>query len=376
MIIKNGLVFTPQGFEKRDIQIDASHRIAAQISPSDMDIFDAVGCYVVPGFIDIHTHGAVGADFCDADPEGLSRIAAYFKSCGITSFCPTSMTLPEERLKKIFASASRMIEAQSNKDVKTQAKVVGINMEGPFIATSKKGAQKADYIRNPDNAMFFRLFHGCQDQIKFVTLAPELPGSLEFIDAVKNFVSVSLGHSACNYDTAKDAFSHGANHTTHLFNAMEPLFHRNPGIPGAAADACAASSDNFIELICDGIHIHPSMVRNAFRLFGEDHVILISDSMRACGMEDGTYELGGQDVHKHGFHATLADGTLAGSVTNLFVCFKNAVSFGVPLHAALKAVTINPAKSLHMENEIGQLSPGMAGDVLVLSRDLELLKLF
>lgn len=373
MIIKNGLVFTPQGFEEKEIQIDASHKIAEQIDDSDSEIFDAKGAYVVPGFIDIHIHGAVGADFCDADEKGLCRMAVYLKSCGITSFCPTSMTLPFRRLEEIFASA---LQISSDSSKTEQANIVGINMEGPFISPAKKGAQKEAYIKNPDIDAFLKLFHGCENKIKLVTLAPELSGSMEFIDSVKDMVSVSLGHSACDYETAKAAFSHGANHVTHLFNAMQPFLHRDTAIPGAAADACTASSDIFVEVICDGIHIHPSMIRSIFKLFGEDHVILISDAMRACGMPDGTYELGGQEVHKNGFHATLADGTLAGSATNLFQCFKNAAAFGIPLETALKAVTENPAKSIGMEQKIGKIAPGMEADILVLSKELELLKIF
>ena len=372
MILKNGFVFTQNGFEKRDLQINGLHRIAAEISSSDPQVFDVSGCYVVPGFIDIHTHGAVGCDFCDADVDGLKQIATYLKSCGITSFCPTSMTLPADRLQKIFQTASELMDAPAP----ASARIAGINMEGPFISASKRGAQKEDYIKNPDSAMFFSLFHGCQDRIKFVTLAPELFGSLDFITAVKDTVSVSLGHSAADFETAAAAFSHGADHVTHLFNGMEPMLHRDPGIAGAAADACSTSANVFVEVICDGIHIHPSMIRNTFRLFGEDHMILISDSMRACGMKDGIYELGGQKVKKSDCRATLTDGTLAGSVTNLFSCFQNAVSFGIPLTAALKAVTINPAKSLHMEHEIGQLLPGMEADVLVLSEDLKLMHVF
>lgn len=181
MIIKNGSVFTSDGFEKKDIAFDASHRIMAALPSTDPDVFDAEGCYVVPGFIDIHTHGAVGADFCDADLPGLKRMAAYLKSCGITTFCPTSMTLPPEKLEEIFKTASDLMDAPDP----AISRVAGINMEGPFISAEKRGAQKIDHIKNPDSSMFFSLFHGCQDRIKFVTLAPELPGSLSFIDAVK-----------------------------------------------------------------------------------------------------------------------------------------------------------------------------------------------
>lgn len=364
MIIKNGLVFEPTGtFVKRDVYTDGQ-QILAEKGSSDDKIIDAKDMYVLPGLVDVHIHGAVGCDFCDGDFEKLSKIAAYLKSNGITSFCPTSMTLPEDQLKTIF---------QSIKKVPTDAEyahIAGINMEGPFISPAKKGAQKESYIQNPSINMFRRLDDACDGAIRLVTLAPELNGSDSFIEEFHDTVSISLGHSAANYETASKAFALGANHVTHLFNAMPAFLHRDPGIIGAAADCAHAMA----EIISDGIHIHPSAIRNAFQMFGEDRMILISDAMRATGMEDGEYELGGQPVFKKGRHATLADGTLAGSATNLFDCMRGAIQFGVPATAAIKAATINPARSIGMEQTIGTLAPGARADIILVNKDFELVK--
>lgn len=364
MIIQNGLVFEESGaFVKRDLYIDASHKIAAAAPAGENERIDAEGLYVLPGLVDVHIHGAVGSDFCDGSEEGLAKIAAYLKTNGITSFCPTSMTLPLEDLKQIFASILTVPASQE------YASAVGIHMEGPFIAPAKKGAQKASYIIAPDIDAFYALQEACADKIRLITLAPEEEGSMEFIRALHEKVSISLGHSQADYETASKAYAAGANHVTHLYNAMMPLHHRDPGIIGAAADAPHV----FAEIICDGIHIHPSAVRAAFRLFGAERMVLISDAMRATGMEDGRYDLGGQEVIKNGSRATLADGTLAGSVTNLFSCMKNAVSFGIPLPDAVRAATLNPAKSIGAST-IGSLSVGKEADVLLVDKDLNLVR--
>lgn len=381
MVIRNGLVFTGSGtFAKGDLIIDRNHKITAVPKPKDAsdlevvgafafsypedeEMIDAEGLYVFPGLVDVHIHGAVGQDFCDGSQEGLTQIAAYLRSEGITSFCPTSMTLPAEELKEIFKSI------QSVATGREYARILGIHMEGPFIAPEKKGAQKASHIQKPDIPLFRDLNDACGGNIRLVTIAPEQPGSMEFIRELHDTVSISLGHSPAGYDTALKAFEIGACHATHLFNAMAPLHHRDPGIIGAAAD----SPHVMVEVICDGIHVHPAVIRTIFRIFGEDRVILISDSMRATGMTDGIYELGGQEVHKKGSRATLSDGTLAGSVTNLFDCLKNAVSFGIPLESAVKAATRNPARSIG-ENEIGVLAPGKEADVLLVDRDLNLVR--
>ena len=363
MIIKNGLVFDKSGvFEKRDLYIDAAHKIVERPEAGDTEVLDAGGSYVLPGLVDVHIHGAVGCDFCDGSGQGLSKIAAYLKARGVTSFCPTSMTLPTEELTEIFRSIREVPRE------KEYARIAGIHMEGPFIAPGKKGAQKASYIIEPDIAAFETMNEACGGNIRLVTIAPEAPGSMAFIEKLHDTVSISLGHSEADYEGASRAFQAGANHATHLFNAMNPLHHRDPGIIGAAFDSGA-----MVEIICDGIHVHPSVIRMVFAMFGDDRVILISDAMRATGMEDGVYELGGQDVYKNGNRATLADGTLAGSATNLFDCMRTAVSFGIPLESAIKAATLNPAKSIGMDT-IGSLSPGQEADVLLVDRELNLLQ--
>lgn len=363
MIIKNGLVFDKSGvFEKRDLYINAAHKIIERPESGDTEVLDAEGCYVLPGLVDVHIHGAVGCDFCDGSGEKLSKIAAYLKSHGITSFCPTSMTLPTEELTEIFRSVREVPKEQEF------AGIAGIHMEGPFIAPGKKGAQKASHIIEPDIAAFRAMNEASGGKVRLVTIAPEAPGSMEFIAELHDTVSISLGHSEADYEGALRAFRAGANHATHLFNAMNPLHHRDPGIIGAAFDSGA-----MVEIICDGIHVHPSVIRMVFAMFKDDRVILISDAMRATGMEDGVYELGGQDVFKKGNRATLADGTLAGSATNLFDCMRNAVSFGIPLESAVKAATCNPARSIGADT-IGGLSVGQEADVLLVDKDLKLLR--
>ena len=366
MIIKNGLVWKETGeFIERDLYIDdEKHIITCQGGCTEPTI-DASGLYVIPGLVDIHIHGAVGCDFSDGDAKGLSKIAEYLHSCGVTSFCPTSMTLPEEQLLKAFATINNVTDDNKH------AHIAGIHMEGPFLSPEKKGAQKEIYLKNPDIDMFNHLQNASGDNVRIITIAPELPGAMQFIREFHSGLTISLGHSCASYDIAREAFEAGADHVTHLFNAMPPLHHRNPGIIGAASDA----QSTMAEIICDGIHIHPSVIRNTFRMFGKDRMILISDAMRATGMEDGEYELGGQPVHKKGRFATLKDGTLAGSATNLFDCMKNAVEFGIPLAVAVKAATYNPAKSIGLEKNIGSLAAGARADVLLLDHDLNIVKI-
>lgn len=362
MIIKGGKVFQEDGsFLEQAIYIN-DHRLVDKAEyQDDGEVIDAEGLLVLPGLVDIHSHGAAGEDFSDGNPEGLKKILQYEKRCGITSYCPTSMTFPKERLRQIFASI---------KDAQTEdgATVVGINMEGPFLDPAKKGAHVEKWIAAPDVAFVRELNQDADGLVRLVTLAPNMDGAEEFIKEMHEEVCISLGHTAADYDCASRAMKLGAHHVTHLYNAMQPFGHRAPGLIGAAMD----DPECMVELICDGYHIHPSAIRAAFRMFGPERVILISDSMRATGMENGTYELGGQEVTVKDRKAVLKDGTLAGSATNLYGCMCKAVEFGIPLEQAIMAATANPARSIGIFDRVGSIRIGKQADLLLVSENLEL----
>ena len=359
MRLTGGRVFDPyKGFVSRTLCLEGD-RIAAQAG-GDEAALD--GCLLIPGLTDLHFHGCRGADFSDGDPQGLRTMAEYELSQGVTQICPAGMTLKRPQLLQICRTA-----AEHRKASPPGAELVGVNLEGPFLSDAKKGAQNGAWLRDPDPQLLLELLEQSDGLVKLVSVAPELPGALDFIRAVKEQVTVSVAHTACSYDQALAAFDAGAKQVTHLFNGMNAFAHREPGPVGAAAD-----SDCMVELICDGIHIHPAMVRAVFKLFGSDRVILISDTMRAAGMPDGQYTLGGQDVTVRGARATLADGTLAGSVTNLMRCMLTAVSFGIPLWDAVKAAAWNPARVLGIDAWAGSLEPGKMANIAVLNADLSL----
>ena len=362
MIIKRGKVFQEDGnFLEQTLYVN-DHRLVDKAEyQDDGEVIDAEGLLVLPGLVDIHSHGAAGEDFSDGNPEGLKKILQYEKRCGITSYCPTSMTFPKERLRQIFASIKG---AQTEEG----AKVVGINMEGPFLDPAKKGAHVEEWIAAPDAAFVRELNQDVDGLVRLVTLAPNMDGAEEFIKEMHEEVCISLGHTAADYDCASRAMKLGAHHVTHLYNAMQPFGHRAPGLIGAAMD----DPECMVELICDGYHIHPSAIRAAFRLFGPERVILISDSMRATGMENGTYELGGQEVTVKDRKAVLKDGTLAGSATNLYGCMCKAVEFGIPLEQAIMAATANPARSIGIFDRVGSIRIGKQADLLLVSENFEL----
>lgn len=362
MIIKRGKVFQEDGnFLEQTLYVN-DHRLVDKAEYQyDGEVIDAEGLLVLPGLVDIHSHGAAGEDFSDGNPKGLKKILQYEKRCGITSYCPTSMTFPKERLRQIFAS----IKGAQTEDGAT---VVGINMEGPFLDPAKKGAHVEKWIAAPDVAFVRELNQDADGLVRLVTLAPNMDGAEEFIKEMHEEVCISLGHTAADYDCASRAMKLGAHHVTHLYNAMQPFGHRAPGLIGAAMD----DPECMVELICDGYHIHPSAIRAAFRMFGPERVILISDSMRATGMENGTYELGGQEVTVKDRKAVLKDGTLAGSATNLYGCMCKAVEFGIPLEQAIMAATANPARSIGIFDRVGSIRIGKQADLLLVSENLEL----
>lgn len=364
MILTNGKVFEADGiFREKDIAFE-NGVITATGNPGTLhgsEVLDAKGAYIVPGYVDIHSHGAAGADFCDGKTSDIETILAYEGKQGVTSWFGTTMAFSEEILSGIFAAAKPLFGKATG-----SATLRGVNMEGPYFNKSKKGAQAEKYIIDPDAEMFDRLYTLSGGNISLVDMSPELPGSIEFVQQASKKCVVSIAHTAATYEEAMAAYNAGANHTTHLFNAMPGFTHRAPGVVGAAADAGA-----YVELISDGVHIHPSVVRSVFKLFGDDRVCLISDSMRAAGMPNGEYSLGGQKVFMTDGKATLEDGTIAGSATDLAECVRRAVKFGVPVESALKAATVTPAKSLGVEKTVGTLAVGSSADVQILDEDLK-----
>jgi N-acetylglucosamine-6-phosphate deacetylase len=366
MLIQNGLVFDGEnGFAETDLFIDGG-RISGE-SPRSVrakdEVFDASGCYVLPGFVDIHSHGAMNADLCDADAEGLERMLSYYGGAGVTSVVPAAMSYPEETLSDVMKTAAPYFGRDG-----FGAVLRGINMEGPFLNPKRCGAQNPNYAAGPDMFFFNRLYDLSGGNILTVGIAPELPGGIGFIREASEKCVVSLAHTEADYDTAIAAFDAGASMVTHIFNATPPFAHRAPGVIGAAFDRAA-----YVELIADGIHLHPATVRAAFAMFGADRICLVSDSMRAAGMPGGTYSLGGRAVLVKNGRATLEDGerSIAGSVIDLAETCRRAISFGIPMERALRAATSNPAKAVGFYGEIGSLRAGKRADIVVWDKNLQ-----
>ena len=328
---------------------------------------DLAGAYVIPGLVDIHTHGNSGWDVSDGDPEGLRVISRYLAAHGITSYLPTTVTLPPDRLERVL----RTMKNEAAQNTSGGARLLGIHLEGPYLSGKRKGAQNGAFLRLPDSEDFFTLQDMSGGLIKLVDLAPETEGAGAFIAEVKGKCRISASHTAADYETAAAAFDAGIRHVTHLFNGMNPFHHRAPGVIGAAAERDGVTA----ELICDGLHVHPSAVRMAFRLF-PGRICLISDTLRCCGMPDGEYDLGGQEVILRDGAARLRDGTLAGASSNLYEDLKRAVSFGIPVREAVRAATLTPAGVIGMEGEIGSLDAGKRADFLVCGPDLELKQVY
>ena len=266
------------------------------------------------------------------------------------------MTVSEDMLIKATTAVAEFMKTQ-----KSGATPLGVHLEGPFFSMSKRGAQPAEYIKEPSVDMFYRIYDACEKTVKIIDIAPETNGALEFINKVKDTCTVSIGHTAANYEQTKKGFEAGATHTVHLYNAMTGATHREPGVAGAVWDNDSATA----EIICDGVHIHPAIIRTTFKLLGK-RVVMISDSLSGTGLKDGEsfLDAGGHTITINGGKATLDDGTIAGSTTNLFECVRRTISFGIKFEDAFYAATYAPAKVIGMDGEIGSIESGKIADLV------------
>lgn len=359
MKIINANVFQANGtFIQQDL-----HTTGAYLTKTSEDhkVFDAKGLYAIPGLIDIHFHGCVGHDFCNGTEEALTAMAEYEAKNGVLAICPTTVTQSKEALAKVCKVAAYY------QDKPTCADFIGINMEGPFISPKKKGAQNPDFIHKPDVQFFHELQKISGNKIKILDFAPEIDGAMELISQLKEEVILSIAHTTADYETASKAIELGAKHVTHLYNAMPAFAHRSPGVIGAAFDDSACR----VELIADGVHVHPSVVRATFKMFGDDRILLISDSIAATGMPDGDYDLGGLAIRVKGNRSILRDGgAIAGSATNLMGCVRVAVEdMGIPFASAVKCASVNPAKELGIYDRYGSLDDGKFANILLLDAE-------
>lgn len=361
MIIKNAVVYCAD-FLPVETDIETENEKIKSIGKTDKDGIDFSGCCVLPGFIDIHIHGCNMADATDGKSNSISEMSVWLAQKGVTSFCPATMTISAADIEKSFINAANTMGKEKG------AYIHGINMEGPFISPLKKGAQAAEHILAPDLKLFTKLNGICP--IKLVDIAPETEGAAEFIKEASKICTVSAAHTTADYKQGKTAIAQGISHATHLYNAMTGLGSREAGMVGAVLDSEGVTA----ELICDGIHICPATLRITFKALGEDRTVVISDSMMAAGLPDGEYTLGGQRVIKKDGAARLADGTLAGSSTNLFDEFRNLLKFGIPLRQAIKSVSINPARAIGADKITGSIEVGKNADLLVLSADFSEIK--
>jgi N-acetylglucosamine-6-phosphate deacetylase len=320
---------------------------------------------VIPGAIDIHIHGASNSDAMDATHDALSTMAKTLPKEGTTSFLATTMTQSTQAIESALLNAGKYIENQTQEN----AEIVGVHLEGPFISPARKGAQPEDYIVDPDVTLFKRWQEMAENQIKLVTLAPEQPNGLDLAAHLKaTGVVASIGHSDATYDQIDEAIQAGTTHVTHLYNGMRGLHHREPGVLGAAY----LRDELYVELIADGIHCRPEMIKLAYNQITSERMILITDSLRAKWLEKGTYDLGGQPVNVDETKATLSDGTLAGSILKMNDAIKNTMKYtGCSMTDIIKMTAENPAKQLRIFDRKGSIQVGKDADLVILNDRLD-----
>lgn len=359
--LRGGTIILPTGLVQSDLSFDKTFKRIDTSASELMDgteSLDVSGLYVAPGFIDVHIHGSNGSDVMDGTVESLENISKTIIKTGTTRFLPTTMTQSSERIHTSLNAIKTYMGHEAG------AKILGVHLEGPFISKNAYGAQNPVYIQNPN----WELIQSHRDLIKIITYAPEHDEAFQFTKALAaNHIIPSIGHTCCSYDVACGAIMHGAKGFTHLFNAMTGLHHRNPGAVGAAF-----TTDAYVELIADGIHVHPHLFSVVEKIKSAERMLLVTDAMRAACLKEGTFDLGGQDVTVKDGVASLADGTLAGSVLNQMMAVKNMTTNTVlDLSNIIKMVTLTPATYLGVSDELGSIEPGKIADVVVFDANFD-----
>lgn len=363
MLIKNASFFNEK-FEKENGDIYIKGSVFEKIGDCgecDSEIVDLKGKMIIPGFINIHTHGAVGYNVVNATREGYEKIGRYWASNGTTSYLMAPATYLKEDLKKYVS-----VIADCIKNKTSGANLLGINMEGPYLSDKYKGAHKSEWLRNTKEVDFDEINEAAGGNILVTTIAPEIDGAIDFIKEYKDKVKISLGHTGADYETCMKAFEAGATQVTHLFNAMPPVHHRNLSLISAAFESGAMA-----EIICDGLHVDKNVVMMAYKIFGADRLIVINDSVMAAGMPEGVYNECGVEIYVKDGIARHKDGTISGGTATIYQCVKNLVSWGVPLADASKMASYNPAKALGIKGK-GLIKEGYDADFVVLSDDLSI----
>ncbi|MFP4079006.1 MAG: N-acetylglucosamine-6-phosphate deacetylase [Candidatus Izemoplasmataceae bacterium] len=370
-LIENGQIILKDRILKDHsivIEKDTIKEIRSKMNPDkNFDIIiDAKQNYISPGFIDIHNHGNSGYDVMDSSHEALKAMSDFHIDNGVTSFLATTMTNPKSKITAALQTVASYMKGQEERT----SEVLGSYLEGPYFNAEKKGAQPLEAIKKPDINELEGFIKASEDTIRVVALAPELKGAIETIEHLKGKgINIAIGHSNAEYAIAKKAIESGASLSTHLYNGMRAFSHREPGIIGA----CLSEDALYSELIVDGIHLHPAAVKLAYRSKSPDRLILISDAMRATGLPEGEYDLGGQKVYTKDGQARLEDGTLAGSTLTLQNAVRNSIRLcDIPLVEAVRMATYNPAKAIQVAHNVGEIKEGLQADILVFDANINL----